>query len=90
MNDVRERKRWHFLYMAAYEAHDPCHQPAGRALVSGTGRPCVVRPAQVIAAAMIEALQGLDLSYPKIPGHGAEGDAQVQAALLAERPRKEL
>ncbi len=86
MNDVRERKRWD-AYMAAYE-----HMIRA---TSRPGAPWYVVPADhkwftrlVVAAAVIEALQGLDLSYPKIQGTALKEMRKVRAALLAERPRK--
>jgi hypothetical protein len=38
----------------------------------------------VVAAALIETLEGLDLKYPKIEGKALEEMQQVRAALLAE------
>jgi PPK2 family polyphosphate:nucleotide phosphotransferase len=87
MNDVNERKRWD-EYMAAYE-------DMIRA-TSRPGAPWYVVPADhkwftrpVVAAAVIEALEGLDLSFPKVGAATLEEMRKVRAALLAEAPRKD-
>jgi PPK2 family polyphosphate:nucleotide phosphotransferase len=86
MNDVNERKRWHD-YMAAYE-------DTIRA-TSRPGAPWYVVPADhkwftrlVVAAAVIEALEGLDLSFPKVGAATLKEMRKVRAALRAEAPRK--
>jgi PPK2 family polyphosphate:nucleotide phosphotransferase len=86
MNDVNERKRWRD-YMAAY-------QDMVRA-TSRPGAPWYVVPADhkwftrlVVAAAVIEALQGLDLSFPKVGAATLKEMRKVRAALRAEAPRK--
>jgi PPK2 family polyphosphate:nucleotide phosphotransferase len=86
MNDVNERKRWHD-YMAAYE-------DMIRA-TSRPGAPWYVVPADhkwftrlVVAAAVIEALDGLDLSFPKVGAATLKEMRKVRAALRAEAPRK--
>jgi PPK2 family polyphosphate:nucleotide phosphotransferase len=86
MDDVTERKRWDD-YMAAYED-----------MIRATSRPTspwYVVPADhkwftrlVVAAAVIEALESLDLSFPKIEGAALKEMRKVRAALLAEAPRK--
>jgi PPK2 family polyphosphate:nucleotide phosphotransferase len=86
MNDVTERKRWDD-YMAAYED-----------MIRATSRPTApwyVVPADhkwftrlVVAAAVIEALESLDLSFPKVEGEALKEMRKVRAALLAEAPRK--
>ena len=38
----------------------------------------------MVAAALIETLEGLDLKYPKIEGKALEEMQQVRTALLAE------
>jgi hypothetical protein len=43
----------------------------------------------VVAAAVIEALEGLDLAFPKIEGAALKEMRKVRAALLAEAPRKD-
>jgi PPK2 family polyphosphate:nucleotide phosphotransferase len=86
MNDVNERKRWHD-YMAAYE-------DTIRA-TSRPGAPWYVVPADhkwftrlVVAAAVIEALEGLDLSFPKVGAATLKEMRKVRAALRTEAPRK--
>jgi PPK2 family polyphosphate:nucleotide phosphotransferase len=86
MDDINERKRWND-YMAAYED-----------MIRATSRPSApwhVVPADhkwftrlVVAAAVIEALESLDLSYPKIGTAGLKEMRKVRAALQAEAPRK--
>jgi len=87
MDDVNERKRWDD-YMAAYED-----------MIRATSRPDApwyVVPADhkwftrlVVAAAVIEALEGLDLSFPKVGAATLKEMRKVRAALLAEAPRKD-
>jgi PPK2 family polyphosphate:nucleotide phosphotransferase len=86
MNDVHERKRWDD-YMAAYED-----------MIQATSRadtPWHVVPADhkwfarlVVAAAVIEALDGLNLSHPRIEGAALKEMRKVRRALEAEAPRK--
>jgi PPK2 family polyphosphate:nucleotide phosphotransferase len=86
MDDVNERKRWPD-YMAAYQD-----------MIRATSRPTApwyVVPADhkwftrlVVATAVIEALESLDLSYPRIDTAGLREMRKVRAALLAEAPRK--
>jgi len=87
MDDINERKRWN-EYMAAYE-------DVIRATSRPTG-PWYVVPADhkwftrlVVAAAVIEALESLDLASPKIEGAALKEMRKVRAALLAEAPRKD-
>jgi PPK2 family polyphosphate:nucleotide phosphotransferase len=86
MNDVHERKRWDD-YVAAYE-------DMIRA-TSRPGAPWFVVPADhkwftrlVVAAAVIEALEGLDLAFPKIEGAALKEMGKIRRALEAEAPRK--
>ena len=82
MNDVAERKLWD-KYMAAYED-----------MIRATSRPeapWYVVPADnkpfarlVVAAAMIETLQSLDLQFPGIAGAALKELQKVRAALEAE------
>ncbi len=86
MDDVAERRRWD-AYMAAYQD-----------TIAATSRPSApwyVVPADrkwfarlVVAAAVIEALDGLDLAFPKIEGAALKELRKVRAALIAEAPRK--
>ena len=84
MNDIAERKLW-AKYMAAYED-----------MIRATSRgfaPWYVVPADnkgfarlVVARALIERLQGLDLQYPKIQGAALKELYKVRTALLREGP----
>ena len=83
MTDIAERKLWD-KYMDAYED-----------MIRATSReeaPWYVVPADhkwfarlVVAAAMIDALDALDLEYPKVEGKALEELQQVRAALVAEQ-----
>jgi PPK2 family polyphosphate:nucleotide phosphotransferase len=86
MSDIKERKRWDD-YMAAYQD-----------MIRATSRPSApwyVVPADhkwftrlVVAAAVIDALEGLDLSYPKVGAASRAEMRKIDAALRAEAPRK--
>lgn len=85
MGDVAERKLWD-TYMEAYEE-----------AIQATSRdyaPWHVVPADnksftrlTVAAAIVDAMETLDLSFPKISGHSAEELEQVRGALIAEAPK---
>jgi PPK2 family polyphosphate:nucleotide phosphotransferase len=86
MDDVNERKRWDD-YMAAYE-------DMIRATSTATA-PWYVVPADhkwftrlVVAAAVIETLESLELAFPKVGAATLTEMRKVRAALLAEAPRK--
>jgi PPK2 family polyphosphate:nucleotide phosphotransferase len=86
MDDVRERKRWDD-YQAAYA------DMIGA--TSRPGAPWYVVPADhkwftrlVVAAAVIEALDALDLEFPKVGAATLKEMRKVRAALAAEAPRK--
>jgi len=86
MGDIAERRLWD-KYMAAYE-------DTIRA-TSTPEAPWYVVPADnkpfarlVVAAAMIETLEELDLQFPKIEGATLKELQKVRAALLAEGRRK--
>ena len=82
MGDIAERKLWD-KYMAAYED-----------MIRSTSRadaPWYVVPADhkrfarlVVAAAMIEALEELDLQFPKVEGKALEEMQNVRKSLQAE------
>jgi len=82
MGDVAERRLWN-KYMAAYED-----------MIRATSRPYspwYVVPADnkpfarlVVAKAMIEALEGLDLKFPKVDPAALKEMEKVRQALLAE------
>jgi PPK2 family polyphosphate:nucleotide phosphotransferase len=84
MGDIAERKLWN-KYMAAYED-----------LIRNTSRPNApwhVVPADrkwfarlVVARAIVEALERLDLQYPKVGSADLEEMKKVRAALMAEKP----
>ena len=82
MGDIAERKRWND-YMAAYQD-----------MIRATSRehaPWYVIPADnkpfarlMVAAALIETLEGLNLHYPRVTGSALAEMQQVRTALLAE------
>ena len=84
VSDVAERGRWD-EYMAAYQE-----------MIRETSTdyaPWYVVPADhkhvawlVVSAAIIEALQGLKLEYPKVTGKALERLKEVERALRAEKP----
>jgi PPK2 family polyphosphate:nucleotide phosphotransferase len=86
MNDIKERGRWD-RYMAAYEE-----------MIRATSTeyaPWYVVPADhkhvawlVVAEAIVEALQGIKLEYPKITGAALKGLKAVEKELRAEAPPK--
>ncbi|HEY1746163.1 MAG TPA: polyphosphate kinase 2 family protein [Xanthobacteraceae bacterium] len=86
MNDIKERGRWD-RYMAAYEE-----------MISGTSTeyaPWYVVPADhkhvawlLVAEAIVEALQGLKLEYPKVQGEALKELKAVEKELRAQAPRK--
>jgi PPK2 family polyphosphate:nucleotide phosphotransferase len=86
LNDIKERGRWD-RYMAAYEE-----------MIRETSTdyaPWYVVPADqkqvawlVVAEAIVEALQGLKLEYPKITGAALKELKAVEKELRAEAPAK--
>jgi PPK2 family polyphosphate:nucleotide phosphotransferase len=84
MSDVRERERWDD-YMVAYED-----------MIRNTSipeAPWYVVPADnkwftrlVVAAALVEALDGLDLQFPKVSDDMLQEVQQAKKALEAEKP----
>ena len=86
MNDIKERGRWD-RYMTAYEE-----------MIRATSTeyaPWYVVPADhkhlawlVVAEAIVAALQGLKLEYPKITGAALKELRTVEKELLAEAPPK--
>ena len=84
MNDVSERKLWD-KYMAAFE--DMIRH------TSTPEAPWFVVPADhkwftrmVVAAALVQELQSLDLDYPKVEGKALKGLRKAEKALKAEKP----
>src|SRR5215212_2479461 len=86
LGDIAERKLWD-QYMAAYED-----------MIRATSQPQApwyVVPADhkwfarlVVARAMVEALEGLDLAYPKIEGDALKELEKVRVALVSEAPKR--
>src|SRR5260370_19757585 len=83
MDDVAERRLWD-KYMVAYEE--------AIAATSRAHAPWYVVPADskpfarlIVAAALIEALEDLDLHYPKIEGAALKELEKVEAALISEK-----
>ncbi|MGC1355036.1 MAG: polyphosphate kinase 2 family protein [Xanthobacteraceae bacterium] len=86
MNDIKERGRWD-RYMAAYEG-----------MIRGTSTdyaPWYVVPADhkrvawlVVAEAIVEALQGLKLEYPRIRSEALKELKAVEKELRAQEPAK--
>jgi PPK2 family polyphosphate:nucleotide phosphotransferase len=86
MNDVAERKLWP-KYMHAYE--DAIRH------TSRPEAPWYVVPADnkwfarlIIAEALVEAMEGLKLEFPKVEGAALKELGKVRRALLAEKPPK--
>ena len=86
MGDVAERKLWD-KYMHAYEEAIR-HTSTDEA-------PWYVVPADnkwfarlVIAEAMVDAMEGLDLEFPKVEGTALKELERVRGALMAEAPKK--
>jgi PPK2 family polyphosphate:nucleotide phosphotransferase len=85
MDDIKERGRWDD-YMAAYQD-----------MLRATSRPHApwyVVPADhkwfarlVVASAVVKALDGLELDFPKIEGAALKEMQKIRKALLAEAPR---
>ena len=86
MGDAAERKLWD-KYMHAYEE---AIRHTSRAVA-----PWYVVPADnkwfarlVIAEAMVDAMESLDLEFPKVEGAALKELERVRGALMAEAPRK--
>ncbi len=86
MGDVAERKLWD-KYMHAYE--DAIRH------TSRPGAPWYVVPADnkwfarlIIAEAIVEAMEGLKLEFPKVEGPALKELEKVRRALLAEKSKK--
>jgi PPK2 family polyphosphate:nucleotide phosphotransferase len=86
MGDVAERKLWD-KYMRAYE--DAIRH------TSREEAPWYVVPADnkwftrlIIAEAMVEAMEGLKLEFPKVQGKALKELEHVRGALMAEAPRR--
>ena len=86
LGDIAERKLWD-KYMAAYEDMiRATSQPEARWYVVPADHKWFAR--LLVAGAMIEALEGLDLQFPKIEGAALKELQKVRAALVAEERGK--
>jgi PPK2 family polyphosphate:nucleotide phosphotransferase len=84
LDDLNERKRWDD-YMAVYEDMiRATSRPTGRWYVVPADHKWFTR--LVVASAVIEALEGLGLAFPKVEGAALKEMHKVRAALQAERP----
>ncbi len=89
MNDVTERRRWD-RYMDAYEEMiRATSHPDGRwYVVPADHKPCA---RLVVAGAMVDALDRLELALPKVTGAALRRLNEARKALLAEkRPTKRI
>jgi PPK2 family polyphosphate:nucleotide phosphotransferase len=88
MNDVTERKLWD-KYMHAYEdaIRHTSRPEAPWHVVPADNKPFA---RLVIAEAIVEAMEGLKLEYPKVEGPALKELEKIRRALLAEpkQPRK--
>jgi PPK2 family polyphosphate:nucleotide phosphotransferase len=83
MNDVSERKLWE-QYMAAYEAAiRETSRPEARWYVVPANQKWFSRI--VVAAALVEALDGLKLRFPKVEGATLKALEAARKALTAEK-----
>jgi PPK2 family polyphosphate:nucleotide phosphotransferase len=86
LGDIAERKVWD-KYMAAYEDMiRATSQPEAPWYVVPSDHKWFAR--LLVAGAMIEALEGLDLQFPKIEGAALKEVQKVRAALVAEERGK--
>jgi PPK2 family polyphosphate:nucleotide phosphotransferase len=87
MDDVQERKRWDD-YMEAYEdmIRATSHMAAPWYVVPADNKPFA---RLVVAAAIVKALDRLDLEFPKVKGRDLAELKKVERALLAEGKTRE-
>jgi PPK2 family polyphosphate:nucleotide phosphotransferase len=86
MGDVAERKRWD-KYMRAYEdAIRHTSREEARWYVVPADNKWFAR--LVIAEAMVEAMEGLKLEFPKVQGKALKDLEHVRGALMAEAPKQ--
>src|SRR6476646_7859823 len=84
MDDVAERKLWD-KYMAAYEdAIRATSRKEAAWYIVPADRKWFAR--LVVARALVEAIERLDLKYPKIDGAALKEMRKVRKALAGERP----
>ena len=86
MGDVAERKLWD-KYMHAYEdaIRHTSRPEAPWYVVPANNKPFA---RLVIAEAIVEAMENLELEFPKVGGAALKELAKVRRALLAEMPKK--
>jgi PPK2 family polyphosphate:nucleotide phosphotransferase len=86
MGDVAERKLWD-KYMHAYEdaIRHTSRPEAPWYVVPANNKPFA---RLVIAEAIVEAMEGLKLEFPKVEGAALKELEKVRRALLAEMPKK--
>jgi len=82
MDDVSERRRWH-SYMEAYQdmVRATSHADAPWYVVPADNKPFA---RLVVAGAIVQALDRLDLEFPKVKGKPLAELKKVERALLAE------
>jgi|SRR4051794_36348756 PPK2 family polyphosphate:nucleotide phosphotransferase len=86
MGDVAERKRWD-KYMHAYEdAIRHTSREEARWYVIPADNKWFAR--LMIAEAMVEAMEGLKLEFPKVQGKALKELEHVRGALMAEAPKQ--
>src|SRR3954469_428991 len=86
MGDVAERKRWD-KYMHAYEdAIRHTSREEARWYVIPADNKWFAR--LMIAEAMVEAMEGLKLEFPKVQGKALKELEHVRGALMAEAPKR--
>jgi PPK2 family polyphosphate:nucleotide phosphotransferase len=86
MGDVTERKSWD-RYMHAYEeAIRETSRPEARWFVVPADNKPFAR--LVIAQAIVEAMEELDLDFPKVQGKALKQLERVRGALMAEAPKR--
>jgi PPK2 family polyphosphate:nucleotide phosphotransferase len=86
MGDVAERKLWD-QYMHAYEdtIRETSRPEAPWFVVPANNKPFA---RLVIAEAIIEAMEALDMEFPKVEGAALKELERVRGALMAEAPKK--
>jgi len=86
MGDVAERKLWDKYQEAYEEAIRETSRPEAPWYVVPANNKAFAR--LVIAEAIVEAMQDLDLKYPKVEGPALKELERVRGALMAEAPKK--
>ena len=86
MDDVAERQHWD-SYMSAYEdmIRSTSHESARWHVVPADNK---AMARLIVAEAMIEAMDRLDLAFPKVTGAALAELTKVRKALVAESPRE--